>query len=57
MIEYLIEYLSKLLNENIFQLGFSEDAVEAIVRSSMIIVVLCLSWFVYKIVQGPLNRF
>ena len=56
MIEYLIEYLSKLVNENIFQLGFSEPAVEAIVRSSMIIVVLCLSWFVYKIVQGPLNR-
>ena len=56
MIENLIEYLSKLVNENIFQLGFSEPEVEAIVRSSMIIVVLCLSWFVYKIVQGPLNR-
>ena len=51
MIEYLIEYLSKLVNENIFQLGFPEPAVETIVRSSMIIVVLCLSWFVYKIFQ------
>ena len=46
MIEYLIEYLSKLVDENIFQLGFSEAAVEAIVRSSMIIVELCLCWFV-----------
>ena len=56
MIEYLIEYLSKLVNVNFLQLGLSERVVEALVRGSLFLVVLCLSWFVYKIVQGPLNR-
>ena len=56
MIEYLIEYLSKLVNVNFLQLGLSEKVVEALVRGSFFLVVLCLSWFVYKIVQGPLNR-
>ena len=56
MIEYLIEYLSKLVNVNSLQLGLSEKVVEALVRSSMFIVMICLSWFAYKIVQGPLNR-
>ena len=56
MIEYLIEYLSKLVNANFLQLGLSEKVVESLVRGSMYLVVLCLSWFVYKIVQGPLNR-
>ena len=56
MIEYLIEYLSKLVNVNFLQLGLSEKVVEALVRGSLFLVVLCLSWFVYKIVQGPLNR-
>jgi miniconductance mechanosensitive channel len=56
MIEYLIEYLSKLVNANFLQLGLSEKVVESLVRGSMFLVVLCLSWFVYKIVQGPLNR-
>ena len=56
MIEYLIEYLSKLVNVNFLQLGLSENVVEALVRGSLFLVVLCLSWFVYKIVQGPLNR-
>ena len=56
MIKYLIEYLSKLVNVNFLQLGLSENVVEALVRGSLFLVVLCLSWFVYKIVQGPLNR-
>ncbi len=56
MIEYLIEYLSKLVNVNFLQLGLSEKVVEALVRGSLFFLVLCLSWFVYKIVQGPLNR-
>ncbi len=56
MIEYLIEYLSKLVNVNFLQLGLSEKVVEALVRGSLFLVVLCLCWFVYKIVQGPLNR-
>jgi len=56
MIEYLIEYLSKLVNANFLLLGLSEKVVESLVRGSMFLVVLCLSWFVYKIVQGPLNR-
>ena len=56
MIEYLIEYLSKLVNVNFLQLGLSENVVEALVRGSLFLVMLCLSWFVYKIVQGPLNR-
>ncbi len=56
MIEYLIEYLSKLVNVNFLQLGLSENVVVALVRGSLFLVVLCLSWFVYKIVQGPLNR-
>ena len=56
MIEYLIEYLSKLVNANFLLLGLSEKVVESLVRGSMYLVVLCLSWFVYKIVQGPLNR-
>jgi len=56
MIEYLIEYLSKLVNANFLQLGLSEKVVESLVRGSMFLVVLCLSWLVYKIVQGPLNR-
>ncbi|MEC9011954.1 MAG: mechanosensitive ion channel domain-containing protein [SAR324 cluster bacterium] len=56
MIEYLIEYLSKLVNVNFLQLGLSQKVVEALVRGSLFLVVLCLSWFVYKIVQGPLNR-
>ena len=51
MIEYLIEYLSKLVNANFLQLGLSEKVVESLVRGSMYLVVLCLSWFVYKIVQ------
>jgi miniconductance mechanosensitive channel len=41
---------------NFLQLGLSENVVEALVRGSLFLVVLCLSWFVYKIVQGPLNR-
>ena len=56
MIEYLIEYLSKLVNVKFLQLGLSENVVEALVRGSLFLVMLCLSWFVYKIVQGPLNR-
>ncbi|SUZ61650.1 uncharacterized protein METZ01_LOCUS14504 [marine metagenome] len=52
----MIEYLSKLVNVNFLQLGLSEKVVEALVRGSLFLVVLCLSWFVYKIVQGPLNR-
>ena len=56
MIEYLIEYLSKLVNANFLLLGLSEKVVESLVRGSMFLVVLCLSWLVYKIVQGPLNR-
>ena len=56
MIEYLIEYLSKLVNVNSLQLELSEKVVEALVRSSLFFVLLCLSWFVYKIVQGPLIR-
>lgn len=56
MIEYLIEYLSKLVNANFLLLGLSEKVVESLVRGSLFLVVLCLSWFVYKIVQGPLNR-
>ncbi|MBC8219891.1 MAG: mechanosensitive ion channel [Proteobacteria bacterium] len=56
MIEYLIEYVSKLVNVNFLQLGFSEKVVDALVRGSLFIVVLCLSWFTFKIVQGPLNR-
>jgi miniconductance mechanosensitive channel len=56
MIEYLIEYVTKLVNVNFLQLGFSEKVVDALVRGSLFIVVLCLSWFTFKIVQGPLNR-
>ena len=56
MIEYLIEYLSKLVNANFLLLGLSEKVVESLVRGSLFLVVLCLSWLVYKIVQGPLNR-
>lgn len=56
MIEYLIEYLSKLVNANFLLLGLSEKVVESLVRGSLFLVVLCLSWFVYKLVQGPLNR-
>jgi miniconductance mechanosensitive channel len=56
MIEYLIEYVTKLVNVNFLQLGFSEKVVDALVRGSLFIVVLCLSWFTYKIAQGPLNR-
>ena len=56
MIEYLIEYVNKLVNANLLQLGFSEIVVDALVRGSLFIVVLCLSWFTYKIAQGPLNR-
>ncbi|MEZ7852829.1 MAG: mechanosensitive ion channel [SAR324 cluster bacterium] len=56
MIEYLIEYVNKLVNANLLQLGFSEKVVDALVRGSLFIVVLCLSWFTYKIAQGPLNR-
>jgi len=52
----LIEYLSKLVNANFLLLGLSEKVVESLVRGSMFLVVLCLSWLVYKIVQGPLNR-
>ena len=56
MIEYLIEYLSKLVNVNFLQLGLSEKVVEALVRGSLFLVVLSLSSFVYKIVQGPLMK-
>ena len=56
MIEYLIEYLSKLVNANFLLLGLSEKVVESLVRGSLFLVMLFLSWFVYKIVQGPLNR-
>ena len=56
MIEYLIEYVNKLVNANLLQLGFSEKVVDALIRGSLFIVVLCLSWFTYKIAQGPLNR-
>ena len=56
MIEYLIEYVNKLVNANLLQLGFTEKVVDALVRGSLFIVVLCLSWFTYKIAQGPLNR-
>ena len=56
MIEYLIEYVTKLVNVNFLQLGFSEKVVDALVRGSLFIVVLCLSWFTFKIAQGPLNR-
>ena len=56
MIEYLIESVNKLVNANLLQLGFSEKVVDALVRGSLFIVVLCLSWFTYKIAQGPLNR-
>ena len=56
MIEYLIEYLSKLVNVNFLQLGLSEKVVEALVRGSLFLVGLSLSWFVYKIVQGPLMK-
>jgi miniconductance mechanosensitive channel len=44
------------VNVNFLQLGFSEKVVDALVRGSLFIVVLCLSWFTYKIAQGPLNR-
>ena len=56
MIEYLIEYVTKLVNVNLLLLGFSEKVVDALVRGSLFIVVLCLSWFANKIAQGPLNR-
>jgi miniconductance mechanosensitive channel len=44
------------VNANFLLLGLSEKVVESLVRGSMFLVVLCLSWLVYKIVQGPLNR-
>ena len=56
MIEYLLEYVSKLVKVNFLQLRFSEIVIDAFVRGSLFIVVLCLSWFTYKIAQGPLNR-
>jgi len=56
MIEYLIEYVTKLVNVNFVQFGFSEKVVDPLVRGSLFILVLCLSWFAYKIAQGPLNR-
>jgi len=56
MIEYLIEYLSKLVNVNFLQLGLSEKVVEVLVRGSLFLVGLSLISFVYKIVQGPLMK-
>ena len=56
MIEYLIEYVTKLVNVNFVQFGFFEKVVDPLVRGSLFILVLCLSWFAYKIAQGPLNR-
>jgi len=56
MIEYLIEYLSKLVNVNFLQLGLSEKVVKVLVRGSLFLVGLSLISFVYKIVQGPLMK-
>ncbi len=42
MIEYLIEYLSKLVNVNFLQLGLSENVVEALVRGSLLLHILRL---------------
>ena len=56
MIEYLISYISKIMNETLLKFGLTEVMVDALVRGCLIILVLGFSWIAYQIVQGPLNR-
>ena len=56
MIEYLSSYINKIINVTLLQSGITEAVVDALVRGCLILLVLCLSWFGYKIAQGPLNR-
>ena len=56
MIEYLISYISKIMNETLLKFGLTEVMVDALVRGCLIIIVLGFSWIAYQIVQGPLNR-
>jgi len=56
MIKYLSSYINKIINVTLLQSGITEAVVDALVRGCLILLVLCLSWFGYKIAQGPLNR-
>ena len=52
----LSSYINKIINVTLLQSGITEAVVDALVRGCLILLVLCLSWFGYKIAQGPLNR-
>ena len=56
MIEIIINYFSELMNESLVQLGINEQLVNDIVISILILVILIISWIIYKIIQGPIIK-
>jgi len=50
-------FLAEFLTYSLIQLGFKEIIAKELVRGILIFIILLLSWFVYKITQGPLIRF
>ena len=56
MIEYLSNFFSTFLTEILLVLGFTEAAVEALVRGGLILLVFLLGWIAHRISQGPLKR-
>ena len=57
MTVYVINFLTELMTDPLKQLGFTEILAKEFVRSFLIFIILFLSWFVYKITQGPLIKF
>ena len=50
-------FLAEFLTDSLIQLGLKEIIAKELVRGILILLALLLSWFVYKITQGPLIRF
>ena len=53
----IIYFLTDFLKDSIVQLGFKEVVAKELVRGILILFVLFLSWFFYKITQGPFIRY
>ena len=56
MIEYLSKFFNTFLTESLLVLGFTDAAVEALVRGGLILLMLFFSWLSHRISQGPLKR-
>ncbi len=53
----IIHFLTDLLKDPIIQLGFKEVIARELVRGILILFILLLSLFVYKITQGPFIKY